>query len=1321
MNSKINTKNVVTDSSITAEGDVHIGDVYNLGKSEISTSAPNKIVYQFNKASFDLAEYRNHFQNLPNSNIKRKETEQLYNWIQNENTKQNIGMLTGVAGSGKSVILRDLFHRLRNENIAVLGIKSDKNYAGNPKKLRQKTGLKEDIRKMVLKLSANKIKVILLIDQIDALSLSHSVEGKYLNTIKTLVRDLEDINGVKIIMSVRKWDLKYNPELGRINTSDDKAKTQKEFPVGLLNNKQVESILKQLDINLQKFPANLLELLKTPLHLDIFTGIYSSELDIKSLRNLHDLYSALWRNKIYNLPEKKKITTKKCTKLLNKIAQTTNVSTSKLKYESNFFKELDYLKSTGLIIGDGKTIQFFHQSFHDFVFARYFVESGMSVYDFLMKNRQNLKVRVKLKMIINYLREYDQEEYLLILQKVIKSKKVYFHIKLLLINLLGYRSNPFKGEKTIAFNYILTQKSLKEPFLESAEAEGWLNFLIEKKVIDNLFFLNHGKSEVEADFRERQKESRRFASNLLSRQLPHERVLVLNYIIKMREYDGKSSNILHILSSLKSWDLDLAKQIYTQYKPTVDDYNYSYWTRLILGDAAEFDFDWVVSMYKPYLEKKSKSTDRAVLSYDDVVFAKKLFKIDAQRAFTLYFEVVEKLCSTSTFGNYVIKPDFNFDGYTRNDKENRNREEFELLDLMIDSLQSIAKENNTFFSEFIKREQNSDYATALYILVHGFLANTKVYSDEILNFVEILNTKNALSENSLFTFSTRQLINKTYSYLTEKQKVRLNEILCNITSNYESYYYRNGEDKMVISGNMGMLKLRYITAIPEKERIKFSKINRKYHELKRKYNDIEDRASDSSFHMGPVPAPFPAAAYDYLTIEKWKQSFEKYNSDYVRDVFNDMGSRHSHADQFKKQIAKRPNEFKKYIQQIIKDEKVYFPYKLAALEGLFSANFDIVFCASIFENLIVLPEAKEYDNHFIRLTKNFIENKFMSKKVVDYLIYQALNNSDPTPKTILENEKKIKDYTIIVSTNRGTAAERLTQINFDTKFKKEILATLNQIIETDFAEVLTPILVNLRLHIKNDREQALYLFLKIVSRTKKDKVLLFKGLDCSRYLSQSHFSRIKNYLSDASQIKECQKTVSIILAWARDRGDEGSEQLHENLCKNSERARAILTEVSSHGLKNDANNQLMQDFFTRGFTDESTQVKLGYAGAFRNFTIKEFPLIYPLLKKYSKSPAAEMNLYAYYNYLQKCCDKYPKKCLMLMKNFKNNLKEDVEGNGHFRSNEPLRVVLGALNSLESSSKNNAKSIELGMKLFNKLSQYSNLRTYAQKALLESEN
>lgn len=125
-----NSKNIIKNSELNIEGNLQIGDNYYLARSETSNLPLNKIKQQFAQASHILADYPNFFERLPNSHIERKETDELYLWIKSPvaGNVKSIAMLVGDAGSGKSVILKDLWQKLTKDGITTLGIKADKYY-----------------------------------------------------------------------------------------------------------------------------------------------------------------------------------------------------------------------------------------------------------------------------------------------------------------------------------------------------------------------------------------------------------------------------------------------------------------------------------------------------------------------------------------------------------------------------------------------------------------------------------------------------------------------------------------------------------------------------------------------------------------------------------------------------------------------------------------------------------------------------------------------------------------------------------------------------------------------------------------------------------------------------------------------------------------------------------------------------------------------------------------------------------------------------------------------------------------------------------------
>lgn len=249
-------------------------------KSSLSQGA---ILQDFQIASSFIFELSNEFNGLSNSHIERDETQQIINWLSNDLTEneKNILLLEGGAGMGKSVIIRDVLHHISKDNIPVLGIKSDRYAPHNIEDLEKLLNLKDSLLNQINTLIVNgRDKVIVLIDQLDALSQSQSNKREPVNTFRTLINSLTSISQVRVIVSVRSIDLREDPDLIALGNKVTKVKVYE------LTNEQVTSILEKKGVSSARLSKHLIDLLKNPSNLNLFCEILNETLDFSRLLTL---------------------------------------------------------------------------------------------------------------------------------------------------------------------------------------------------------------------------------------------------------------------------------------------------------------------------------------------------------------------------------------------------------------------------------------------------------------------------------------------------------------------------------------------------------------------------------------------------------------------------------------------------------------------------------------------------------------------------------------------------------------------------------------------------------------------------------------------------------------------------------------------------------------------------------------------------------------------------------------------------------------------------------------------------------------------------
>ena len=131
-----------------------------------------EILQKFDAASLQLTEWKDDFSNVNDSHIERNETKEILNWVNGKlpKDKDPLLMVTGNPGFGKSVILKNTLKQLSENNIPVIGLKADRYYTESIEKFNELTNLKYPLEKLIDLLLKKYDKVVVLIDQIDALS-----------------------------------------------------------------------------------------------------------------------------------------------------------------------------------------------------------------------------------------------------------------------------------------------------------------------------------------------------------------------------------------------------------------------------------------------------------------------------------------------------------------------------------------------------------------------------------------------------------------------------------------------------------------------------------------------------------------------------------------------------------------------------------------------------------------------------------------------------------------------------------------------------------------------------------------------------------------------------------------------------------------------------------------------------------------------------------------------------------------------------------------------------------------------------------------------
>ncbi|MEI9943934.1 MAG: hypothetical protein WDN26_06885 [Chitinophagaceae bacterium] len=291
---------------------------------------------------------------------------------------------------GKTVILRQLYYELKKDELPIIALKADISKGESVDNLEKKLGLSTSLVDSIDILTNEFEKVIVIIDQIDALSQALSANREYIQTYTLLIHKLKTNPGVRIVVSCREYDLSYDADLIPLQK-------HKIIDAALLDVSEVGSILKTTKVNISD--SRLLNLLQTPLHLELFCQVYQ-DAELSQIHSLYDLYSLFWKEKLVKKKSKELINSCRNTlyKIVDRMYSEQSLVVSSVPFDD---EALTVLESEGIVQQKGtKQIQVFHQTFYDFVFAKQFVETKKNIFEYLNENNQGLFIRSCLKIIL---------------------------------------------------------------------------------------------------------------------------------------------------------------------------------------------------------------------------------------------------------------------------------------------------------------------------------------------------------------------------------------------------------------------------------------------------------------------------------------------------------------------------------------------------------------------------------------------------------------------------------------------------------------------------------------------------------------------------------------------------------------------------------------------------------------------------------------------------------------------------------------------------------------------------------------------------------
>ncbi|MEZ4593906.1 MAG: ATP-binding protein [Chloroflexota bacterium] len=864
--------------------------------------------------------------------IDREVADQIVDWLLGEDSvDKNVAMLLDQAGMGKTVVMRSVLQKLETRGIDVLAIKADQ-------QLSEITALPEIQHKLALPYPVEQIisrlaklnRVVVLIDQIDALSLTLAHDQPTLNTVLDFVTRLRRIPNVRILLSCRTFDRNTDPRLKNIELD-------RSFPLSPLSREQVSAVCANLHIDEADLSQATRELLCIPLHLDLFARAVANESPLEQLRgiaSLQELYALIWQNIVLKQEAGSPAVAERI-EVLNRLTHYMNQQQRTVAPQSllqttdtaHLERAVNWLASVGILLRSKAEWSFLHQTFFDYCYARQFVDSGGNIVSNILTSKQGIFERPKLIQIIAYLRGSDHHRYLRDLRHLLNASDLRFHLYDVLLRWFGSLHNPTDDEWIIA-HQLLNHKQERWNLLRAMyNNSAWFERL--RPVLKNWL---SSSDDIQVD------QSLFYLASLIEIAQSDVVSILRSFLNQSEEWNQKIANIL---SRIRQWQSKEAVELFEETTKMLPGLNHHiFWQIDAISKAFPrngcqilqnlFDFALVQHLEED-LKKSRTQNNKAQVPSVGLFDSLQNLESSIEKSLKEINQATPKLFVEKML-SWVIKvvklhPEpsehqdwFTSDALSYNWYGNTFRIQLSVIHSLIEALTKVAKTEPDYFRPLAEVLIALPYETPQQLLTYIYRALPELYSEDAFKFL-ITDTRR-LDIGDYEQYDSRQVISAIYPYLTNEQRLLIEKQIINHTPIYKIF----GLDAL---SRYGIEQYRLFHAIPEKYLSRNGL--KRFRELQRKFPNYKISTEPITGQSGFVSSPIEEDQASKMSDRSWLRAMQKYQGATQHKDFLKGGARQL-SSVLSTQIKLNPERFYHLFQRVPKD--IDDAYATAYIDGI---------------------------------------------------------------------------------------------------------------------------------------------------------------------------------------------------------------------------------------------------------------------------------------------------------------------------------------------------------------------------------------------------
>ncbi len=366
--------------------------------------------------------------------IERPELEQLHALTMEKQSV--VTVLLGKPGEGKSAVLARLGTRLLGENTILLAIKADQ----IPRKVETLGDLDRWIDcpistvEALSRLAAVR-RVVVLIDQLDALAELMDQHSERLSALFRLVDAISNTPNLHVILSCREFEFHNDVRLTTLQAES--------IALSPLTWDQVLPLLTKHQPDADNWNEEVREVLRTPQHLAIFLSHLAGSKNVPTFTNYQSLLDRVVKERVEQSYGFR--TVEVAERIADEMAKEEELWLARDRFEPEFRNELKNLKAAEFLVSSENdlSIAFRHQTLFDFLRARSYLRQGTSLAKHVtVEKQESLFIRPVLWSALHYLRGADRAIYRKEFRCLWKHQGLRLHVRHLLVAFLGQVAEP---------------------------------------------------------------------------------------------------------------------------------------------------------------------------------------------------------------------------------------------------------------------------------------------------------------------------------------------------------------------------------------------------------------------------------------------------------------------------------------------------------------------------------------------------------------------------------------------------------------------------------------------------------------------------------------------------------------------------------------------------------------------------------------------------------------------------------------------------------------------------------------------------------------